>query len=295
MSVVSTVSRVPRRLRSRCRAGDGRRPPRADPRRLRQHAPQDTWQPAGDNAQKIHNLQWPVFAIAGVVLVIVAAAVVYVIRFQDRGQPIPKQTHGKPTLEIGLTILPALILIGVAMPTVGTLIALAKTDDTECVVNVTGHQWWWEMDYPDPEGLRRDRDPDRHQRPDDHPDRDQRHDPRHQPRRDPQLVDPPPERQERHGPRSGAQPAPPEADKPGIYAGQCAEFCGLSPRQHAHGGRRADGGGLRDLEGQPVRGVHVAGTGHIRRRGRGDVHPPVRPLPPGGRSDRRQERWRRKQ
>ena len=28
-------------------------------------APQDTWQPAGDNAQKIQDLQWPVFAIAG--------------------------------------------------------------------------------------------------------------------------------------------------------------------------------------------------------------------------------------
>jgi cytochrome c oxidase subunit 2 len=69
-------------------------------------------------------------------------------RFRDHGQPIPKQSHGKPALEIGLTILPALILIGVAVPTVGTLMALAKTDDTQCVVNVTGQQWWWEIDYP---------------------------------------------------------------------------------------------------------------------------------------------------
>ncbi|WP_116995349.1 cytochrome c oxidase subunit II [Desertimonas flava] len=112
-------------------------------------APQDTWQPEGDNAQKIHNLQWPVFAIAGLVLVIVALAVMWcVFRYRDRGQAIPEQTHGKPALEIGLTILPALILIGVAVPTVGTLMALNKTDDTACVVNVTGQQWWWEIDYP---------------------------------------------------------------------------------------------------------------------------------------------------
>ena len=40
-------------------------------------APQDTWQPAGENARKIDNLQrWP-FGIAGIVLVIVTAAVGY--------------------------------------------------------------------------------------------------------------------------------------------------------------------------------------------------------------------------
>ncbi len=112
-------------------------------------APQDTWQPAGENARKIANLQvWP-FGIAGIVLVIVATAVGYsVFKFRDRGQAIPKQSHGKPALEIALTILPALILIGIGIPTVSTLFQLAKTSDTECVVNVTGQQWWWEYDYP---------------------------------------------------------------------------------------------------------------------------------------------------
>ena len=112
-------------------------------------APQDTWQPAGENAQKIHDLQWPVFALAGIVGVAVFAAVLFVVvRFRDRGQPIPEQTHGKPALEIGLTILPAIILAGIAVPTVATVMALNETDDTECVVNVTGQQWWWEYDYP---------------------------------------------------------------------------------------------------------------------------------------------------
>ena len=73
-------------------------------------------------------------------------------RFRDRGQAIPEQTHGKPALEIILTILPALILIGVAIPTVGTMMALNKTTDTECIINVTGQQWWWEIDYPVQDG-----------------------------------------------------------------------------------------------------------------------------------------------
>ncbi len=116
-------------------------------------APQDTWQPEGPNAQKIHTLQWPVFAVAGLVgLIVFAAIVIAVVRFKDRGQPIPKQVHGKPALEIGLTIVPALILVGVAVPTVGTLLALAETDDTECSVNVYGQQWWWEVEYPEQDG-----------------------------------------------------------------------------------------------------------------------------------------------
>jgi len=191
-------------------------------------APQDTWQPAGPNAQKIQNLQYPVFLIAGVVGLIVFATVGYVVwRYRDRGQAIPEQTHGKPALEIGLTILPALILIGIAIPTVGTLMALDKTSDTECVINVTGQQWWWEVDYPVQDGcggvsgvivtsgqmvipvgtpvLVRGTS------------RDVIHSwwiPRLNGKRD--MVP------------GRVQTNRLQADEPGIYAGQCTEFCGLS-------------------------------------------------------------------
>ncbi len=112
-------------------------------------APQDTWQPAGPNAEMIDNLQRPIFYVAGVVGLIVFVSVAWVVyRYRDRGQAIPEQTHGKPALEITLTVIPVLILIGVGVPTVGTIFDLAKTDDTEMIVNVTGQQWWWEYDYP---------------------------------------------------------------------------------------------------------------------------------------------------
>ena len=191
-------------------------------------APQDTWQPAGENAQKIQNLQWPVFLLAGVVFLIVAVALGWVMfRYRDRGQAIPRQTHGRPTLEIGLTILPALILIGIAIPTVGTIFALANTDDTECYVNLTGQQWWWEIDYPTQPGcggidtpiitsgqmvipigtnvLVRGTS------------RDVIHSwwiPRLNGKRD--MVP------------GRVQTVRLEANEPGIYAGQCTEFCGLS-------------------------------------------------------------------
>jgi cytochrome c oxidase subunit II len=112
-------------------------------------APQDTWDPAGENAQKIHDLQWPIFAVAGVVGVIVMVVVLFaVFRFKDRGQPIPEQSHGNPIIEYTFIALPAALLAVIAGFTVNTILDLNETADTECVINVTGQQWWWEYDYP---------------------------------------------------------------------------------------------------------------------------------------------------
>jgi hypothetical protein len=97
----------------------------------------------------IDDLQQPVFAVAGIIGIIVSAAVAYAIwRYKDRGQPIPEQTHGKPALEITLTVIPALILAVVGVFTFRVIFDLARTDDTQLVINVTGQQWWWEYDYP---------------------------------------------------------------------------------------------------------------------------------------------------
>jgi cytochrome c oxidase subunit II len=191
------------------------------------NAPQDTWQPKGPNAKIIDDLQQPVFAVAGIIGIIVAVTVVYtIIKYRDRGQPIPEQTHGKPALEITLTIIPALILAVVAVFTFGAIFKLAKTDDTEMIINVTGQQWWWEYDYPvqNEFGIT-------------------------QPIiTSGQLVMPvgtkvllrETSRDVIHSywipALNGKRDSVPgrihtlrlEADKPGIYAGQCTEFCGLS-------------------------------------------------------------------
>ena len=191
------------------------------------NAPQDTWQPKGPNSKLIDDLQQPVFAVAGIIGLIVAVAVIYtMIKYRDRGQPIPEQTHGKPALEITLTVIPALILAVVSVFTFGAIFKLAKTDDTEMIINVTGQQWWWEYDYPAQNefGIT-------------------------QPIiTSGQLVMPvgtkvllrETSRDVIHSywipALNGKRDAVPgrvhtlrlEADKPGIYAGQCTEFCGLS-------------------------------------------------------------------
>jgi len=43
------------------------------------NAPQDTWQPKGPNAKMIDDLQQPVFAVAGIIGIIVSVAIAYVL------------------------------------------------------------------------------------------------------------------------------------------------------------------------------------------------------------------------
>ena len=192
-----------------------------------QNAPQDTWKPKGDNAQMINDLDKIVFPIAGIVGVLVFGFAAYTfVKFRDRGQAVPSQSHGKPIVEIVLTIVPALILTVVGVFTFRTIMDLAETEDTEMIINVTGQQWWWEYDYPAQEN---------------------------QGITQPiitsgQLVIPvgtnvllrETSRDVIHSywipALNGKKDAVPgrihllrlHADKPGIYAGQCTEFCGLS-------------------------------------------------------------------
>jgi cytochrome c oxidase subunit 2 len=114
--------------------------------------PQNVFDAKGESARKINDLQIPVFIAAGVVGVLVFAAVlVVVLKYRQRpgDDHVPHQLHGKTGLEIAWTILPAVILIVVAVPTVALVIDLADTPDDALQIDVVGQQWWWEFSYPD--------------------------------------------------------------------------------------------------------------------------------------------------
>jgi cytochrome c oxidase subunit II len=109
-----------------------------------------TLAPKGPSAQTIQDLVVPVFAIAGVVFVGVLGAILYITwRFREDpdDDTMPGQLHGKTTLEIGWTILPAVLLAGIAVFTVITILKLEDRSDDALKVRVYGQQWWWSYDY----------------------------------------------------------------------------------------------------------------------------------------------------
>ena len=117
--------------------------------------PQDFLAPEGPTARAQDRLWNIVFWVAVAVFVLVQTMLVVVlIRFRARptDTQLPKQTHGNVKLEVVWTIIPALILAFIAVPTVRLIFELAAAPENPLEVRVVGKQYWWEFEYTGEEG-----------------------------------------------------------------------------------------------------------------------------------------------
>ncbi len=113
-------------------------------------APQTTFSPKSDVAQRIHTLYVLVTIMASVVGAIVIGALLYAL-FKYRARPghTATRTHGNTRLEIAWTIAPVLVLILIGVPTMFAIARGASDPQPGALeVRVTAHQWWWEIEYP---------------------------------------------------------------------------------------------------------------------------------------------------
>jgi len=114
--------------------------------------PLTTLSPRGEKSQQIQDLIIPVFAIAGVVFILVEVGIIWLAtRFRRRHDDVdgvdePTQLHGNTKLEIGWTIAPALLLAVLAVFNVNAILAMDDADDP-LEITVIGQQWWWEYRY----------------------------------------------------------------------------------------------------------------------------------------------------
>jgi cytochrome c oxidase subunit II len=114
-------------------------------------------QSATPSGEAINQLYWFVFAICAVVFIAVETALVlFVIRFRRRGSTAEAaegpQIHGNTRLEIIWTLIPAVILVGIAAVVLArspTVEATSGERANELVVEVQGHQFYWEYVYPE--------------------------------------------------------------------------------------------------------------------------------------------------
>jgi len=117
-----------------------------------ENAPMDLLEPDGPEARTIDNLMLWVWIVAGLVFVLVEGLILFIMwKFRARKgheDDVPAQLHGNTRLEIGWTIVPALVLAALAIPTVATVFEVAEEPDQALQVEVFGQQWWWEYRYP---------------------------------------------------------------------------------------------------------------------------------------------------
>lgn len=114
-----------------------------------------TLQPAGEVA----NMQYGIMKLStsimiGVILVVAVIFITVLFRFRRKGDEIPKQVEGSHTLEIIWTVIPILLLLILAVPTIAATFKLAdvsageKKNTKALVVNVRSHLYWWDFEYP---------------------------------------------------------------------------------------------------------------------------------------------------
>ena len=107
--------------------------------------------PMGEGAELQLRIILISLAIMLFVLVVVTIIYVYVLmKFRRKDESIPKQVEGSSTLEMIWTVVPIILLIILAVPTISTTVELAKAKEAkkEEEINVTANLYWWEFEYP---------------------------------------------------------------------------------------------------------------------------------------------------
>ena len=120
--------------------------------------PQSTFDTLGPVAANQLFIFWVIFWAGVVVFIAVEAALIYMVfKFKRRDDRDPAQTHGNTRLEITWTIVPVIVLIVAAVPTVlgifyadaGRFVS-ADNKGQYLEIDAIGHQWWFEFRYPHP-------------------------------------------------------------------------------------------------------------------------------------------------
>ena len=106
--------------------------------------------PAGSIAEMATDLHNLLLVVITAISLFVLALLIYVgVRFRASQNPKASKTSHNTVIEILWTVIPVLILVGIAVPSFRLLYYTDRTADTDMVIKVSGNQWYWNYTYPD--------------------------------------------------------------------------------------------------------------------------------------------------
>jgi cytochrome c oxidase subunit 2 len=109
--------------------------------------------PATKIMQEIHWLHWMMLIICAVIFVGVFGVMFYsILRHRKSLGAKSASFHESTTVEIIWTVIPLLIVIGMALPATKTVVAMKDTTNSDITIKTTGYQWKWGYDYIKGEG-----------------------------------------------------------------------------------------------------------------------------------------------
>ena len=102
---------------------------------------------------EIYDLHMLIMIICVVIGIGVFGVMFYSIIYHRKSRgAVPSQFHESTKVEVAWTVVPFLILIGMAVPATSTLLEVYDNDDAELDILITGYQWKWKYEYLDENG-----------------------------------------------------------------------------------------------------------------------------------------------
>lgn len=106
----------------------------------------------GQQAAAFHNY-WLLLLCAAISIFVLGLLVFAIVRFRRGANPTPSRTSHNTAVEVVWTVIPVLILVAIAIPSIRLMRAQYSFPKADLTVKVIGNQWYWTYQYPDNGGL----------------------------------------------------------------------------------------------------------------------------------------------
>jgi cytochrome c oxidase subunit II len=100
-----------------------------------------------DFITKFHNALLVVITL--ITLFVLALLITVMVKFNARANPVPSRTTHNTLIEVAWTLIPVLILVGIAIPSFRLLFLELDLPKADLTIKATGKQWYWTYSYPD--------------------------------------------------------------------------------------------------------------------------------------------------
>ena len=108
---------------------------------------QEAASPVMEQIVWFHN--WLLWIVTIITLFVLGLLVAIIIKFNAKANPVPSRTTHNTVIEVAWTLIPVMILVGIAIPSFKLLFLQLDLPKADITIKATGNQWNWTYAYPD--------------------------------------------------------------------------------------------------------------------------------------------------
>lgn len=108
---------------------------------------QESGSPVMDHIEWFHN--WLLVIITIITLFVLGLLITVMVKFNAKANPVPSRTTHNTLIEVAWTLIPVMILVGIAIPSFRLLFQELDIPKADVTIKASGNQWNWTYAYPD--------------------------------------------------------------------------------------------------------------------------------------------------